>query len=107
MSAVTPVDEIAEDDKQLVEKVEALINAKVTLDHTEVVTKDPTVVGSLIPALLVRVNGGEGAVRVDDGTYVRTGANQGGGYFIVTMKPGQICVLLGHPSVRYFYHNNS
>lgn len=107
MSQTIPVDDIAEDDKKLEEKAGQLVDAKVTLSPKFVDTKDPEVVDSSILAVLVKVNGGEGAVRVDDGTYVRTGANQGDGNFIVTVNPGQICVLLGHPSIRYFRRTSS
>ena len=72
------------------------------MESKEPAAADPQVVDSSVRALLVKKNGGEGAVRVDDGTYVRTGKNQGDGFVIVTVKTGRICVLLGHPSVRYF-----
>ena len=41
----------------------------------------------MILAVLVKVNGGKGAVRVDDETYVQTGVNQGDGYVIITVNP--------------------
>lgn len=79
---------------------------KVTLGPKDVATKDPQVLDSSILAVLVKVNGGEGAVRLGDGTNVRTGANQDPGSVIVTVKPGQICALLGHPSVRFFRNSS-
>ena len=60
------------------------IGAKVTLESKEPAATNPQVVDSSVRALLVKKNGGEGAVRVDDGTYVRTGQNQGDGFVIVT-----------------------
>jgi len=75
---------------------------KVTLGPKNAVTKDPEVLDSSILAVLVKINGGEEAVRLGDGTNVRTGANQGKGHVIVTVKSGEICALLGHPSVRFF-----
>ena len=83
------------------------IGKKAILGPKDVVTKDPEVLDSSILAVLVKVNGGEGAVRLSDGTNVRTGANQDKGYVIVTVKSGQICVLLGHPSVRFFRRGGS
>jgi len=119
MSQITPVDGIADDDKKLEEKAKKLLvktpsrflrsdfdirqeGLKVTLESKEAVTRDPQSVDSSVRALLVKKNGGEGAVRVDDGTYLRTGQNQGDGFVIVTIGTGRICVLFGHPSVRYF-----
>ena len=75
---------------------------KVTLGPKDAVTKDPEVLDSSILVVLVKVNGSERAVRLNDGTNVRTGAKQDKGYVIVALKPGQIYVFFGRPSVRFF-----
>lgn len=55
------------------------VGVKVTLESKEPVTTDPRLVDSSVHALLVKKNGGEGAVRVADRKYVRTSQNQGDG----------------------------
>ena len=116
---ITPVDEIAQDDQKLEERAEQLVRAlsicfdtimsntiqvgvKVKLEPTEAVTKDPQVLDKEVLALLIKKNGGEGAVRIIDGTYIPTGHGQVAGTIIVTREPDQTCVLFGSPSVRYF-----
>lgn len=50
---------------------------KVALGPKDLMTKDPEVLDSSILAVLVKINGGEGTVKLGDGTNVQTGANQG------------------------------
>jgi len=68
-------------------------------------------VHSSIRAILVRKDSAWGAVRVTGpGTpkevpNVVTGPNRAG-YVIVVIKPGQDCMFLKNPSVRYFRPRN-
>ena len=122
MNKIIPVDGIADDDKKLEEKAKAELvktpsrflrsgfnirqkELKVTLESKEAVTKDPQSVEPPVRALLVKRHGGQGAVRVTgvtDGIYLETGKEEKEGIVIVTIGTGRICVLFGHPSVRYF-----
>ncbi len=60
-------------------------------------------------AVLVKKHGAVGAVRVssDPITNVVTGPAQGTRFVIVVIKPGQDCMFLKTPSVRYFRRRNS
>ena len=78
------------------------VGVKVKLELAEAVTKDPEVLDKEVVALLIKKNGGEGAVRIVDGTYIPTGHAQEAGTIIVTRQSDQVCVLFGNPSVRYF-----
>lgn len=78
------------------------IGTKVVLEKTEATTTDPEAIDSSIRAILVRKDGGEGAVRVSNGLYIQTGPQEQKGSVIVKIDTGQICVLFGRPSIRYF-----
>lgn len=64
---------------------------------------------SSVYAMLVKKHGAAGAVRVfsDPVTNVVTGLIQGTGFVIIVIKPGQDCMFLKTPSVRYFRRRNS
>lgn len=85
----------------------------VTLDTTETIGKDIEIVDASFPAVLVRRDSAGGAVYVSGpGTpkeepRVRTGPDQPRGAVILVIKPGQTCVVLGQPSVRYFRPRSS
>jgi len=96
------VDAIAQDNKKLEQKVETETGEQVKIDDDEAQTTDPEAVPSSIRALLVKLNGGVGAIRAASGFYLQTGPEKRKGYDIVVIDKGQICVLFGKPSVRYF-----
>jgi len=95
-------DDIAGDDKKLEQMVAKEIGTQVRIDINEAETSDPDSVHRSIRAILVKVNGGEGAIRGSEGFFLRTGPGQREGYDIVIIDSGQICVLFGKPSIRYF-----
>ncbi len=66
-------------------------------------------VDSSVCAVLVRKDGGGGAVRVTGGMFknVVTGPTQETGFIIVVVKSCEHCMLLGNPSVRYFRRRSS
>ena len=78
------------------------------MDTEEKVGTDFEVVDSSCPAVLVRRDSGGGAVFVagpgipETEPRVRTGPEQGAGFAILIIKPGQTCMFLGRPSVRVF-----
>ena len=73
------------------------------LDSKETIGSDLEQVDSSICAVLVRRNGGAGAVRLYGSQVenIRTGPDQGSGLFVVVIGPGT-CRFFGSPSVRYF-----
>lgn len=95
-------DAIAGYDVSLEDKVKDETGKRVQIDTEEAETSDPESVQPSIRAILVKVNGGEGAIRGSHGFYLRTGPGQGAGYVIVIIDVGEICVLFGKPSIRYF-----
>ncbi|KAI9889399.1 MAG: hypothetical protein M1814_005335 [Vezdaea aestivalis] len=105
----TRVDDIANDNEALEAKARQLLGEDVTLDANEVLGTDFEILDRSICAVLVRKNGGAGAIRVTGGTFknVVTGPTQGTGFVIVTIQAGEDCMLLGTPSVRYFRHCRS
>ncbi|KAF1358481.1 hypothetical protein EJ07DRAFT_179681 [Lizonia empirigonia] len=100
----TPVDEIAEDNEKLQEKVKELTGEELTIDSEDTVGADFKEVGHDIRAVLVRKKSGRGAFRVTGGNAVQnveTGPDKNGAV-IVLIKPGQIGMCLGKPSFRCF-----
>ena len=61
-------------------------------------------VDSSVCAVLVRIHGGGGAVRVNSIPVknIVTGLNGGTGFVIVVIPFGETCRLYGNPSLRYF-----
>jgi len=102
-SQITPVDEIAHNDEELVKKAEELTKMKVKLDPTETIGKSFEIVDSSVCAILVKKNSAPGAVRVDAPGMpnVVTGPREKG-FDIVVIGPGQTCMLYSTPTVRYF-----
>ena len=76
----------------------------VVLDPKETTGTDLEMVDSSVCAVLVRIHGGGGAVRVNSVPVknVVTGPNRGTGYVIVVIPSGETCRLYGKPSLRYF-----
>jgi len=97
-----PADDIAHDDKKCEQKVLTETGTQVRIDSDEAKTTDPESVPSSIRAILVKVDGDAGAIRGSNGFFLRTGPGEGAGHYIVTIDAGQICVLFGKPSIRYF-----
>src|ERR1700761_342964 len=109
-----PADEIASDNTKLEQKVGQEVSNElarmsqdgnafqigtlVKVDTEEAETSDPESLNPSICALLVKVDGGEGAIRGSNGFYLRTGPGEGHGYVIIIIDSGQICVLFGKPS---------
>jgi len=102
-TGATPVDDIAHDDGKLKEKATQLCDHDVGLGP-EIVGTDLETVDSSDCAILIKIHGGGGAVRVfsDEVVNVRTGPNQRSGYVIVVRKPREDC-RFGSPSLRYFH----
>jgi hypothetical protein len=89
------------------------LGGDVVLDP-EKVGADLELADSSVCAVLVKKDGGAGAVRVTGGTLkdgifknIRTGPNYGTGFVIVLVESEQDCMLFGNPSVRYFRRGNS
>lgn len=57
---------------------------------------------SAVCAILVRKDGGAGAVTGGTFDNVVTGPEQGTGYVIIVLKSGKSSMFYGTPSVRYF-----
>jgi hypothetical protein len=74
----------------------------VKIDTNEAETSDPEPLPASIRAILVKINGGKGAIRGSQDFLLLTGPKERKGYDIVTIDTGQICVLFGKPSIRYF-----
>lgn len=105
---IVQVDTIANDEQKLKEKAEELCGEPVGID-TEKIGKDLESVDSSVRAILVRKNGGGGAVRVYGSTIrnVLTGPTEGAGFVIVIIRNDETCRLFGNPSVRYFRRSGS
>ena len=56
---------------------------------------------SSVGAILVRKDGGAGAISGGPYKNVLTGPAEGSGYVMVIIKAGENCVLYGQPSIRY------
>ena len=69
--------------------------------------KDVGIADPLIRALLVTQNCSWGAVRVNSDPITNVVTGNGNGFYIVTIEPGQSCLFLQHPSVRYFRQQGS
>ena len=76
----------------------------VVIDPQETVGTNFEMVPSSVCAVLVKIDGGGGAVRVNSVPVqnVVTGPKQGTGFVIVVIPSGETCRLYGQPSVRYF-----
>ena len=65
-------------------------------------------VPSSIPAIFVRINGGEGSVYMlgenllAKKLFLQTGPEQRAEYVLMIIRSGQSCHFYGEPSVRYF-----
>ncbi|OCL14012.1 hypothetical protein AOQ84DRAFT_359276 [Glonium stellatum] len=102
-SQITPVDDIAQDDHKLEEKATQLSGVDLVIDP-ETIGTDFEMVDSSVRAILVKKHSAGGAVRVF-GNPIRnvvTGPNEGAGFVIVIVGPGETCRLFGSPSIRYF-----
>jgi hypothetical protein len=64
-------------------------------------------VDSSVCAILVRKDGGAGAVTGGTFDNVVTGPTQGTGSVIIVVKSGQSLMFYGTPSVRYFRRRRS
>lgn len=104
---MTSVDDIAHDDQKLKKKAAQLSGEDVILDPKETLGTDFEKVDPSVCAILVKKHGTVGAVRVfsDPVTNVETGRENG--FVIVVIKPGQDCMFLQNPSVRYFRRRSS
>lgn len=99
------VDDIAGDDTLLEAKVKGLTGEDVTLAPTNVELHDlDSVDWNTACALLVKIDGGVGAVYVhgEELDIVMTGPDHGPGWWLITLEQGQNCRFYGQPSVRYF-----
>ncbi len=115
-------DAIADDDEKLKEKVKLLVRKysiipglrrthltqvghDVTLDSEKVGGNFEAVDSSSVCAILLRKDSAWGAVRVYSNPIknIVSGPNQGTGFVIIVIGPGQTCRLFGTPSVRYFH----
>ena len=76
----------------------------VALD-SEKVGENFEAVGPSVCAILLRKDSAWGAVRVYSNPIknIVSGPNQGTGFVIVVIEPGQTCRIFGTPSVRYFH----
>ena len=81
----------------------------VAIDTEETVGTDLEEVDPSVRAVLVRKDGGAGAVRVTGGNLknVVTGPTRGAGFVIVVVPSGENCRFFGNPSVRYFRRRSS
>ena len=72
------------------------------IDSHESSGTDLEMVDSTVGAILVKKDGGAGAISGGPYKNVLTGPGEGSGYVMVIIMPRENCVLYGKPSVRYF-----
>ncbi|KAK5083830.1 hypothetical protein LTR05_006336 [Lithohypha guttulata] len=99
------VDEIAEDEEKLVEKVKTMSGTNVQLDADEATGNNLVLIDSSVCAVLVNLRSAEGTIRITGknvALFVPTGPDEKHKFAIVTIENGQTGMLLGQPSVRYF-----
>jgi len=105
------VNDIAHDNYKLIARLKDKINEDTYLDDDETHGggRNAVFVDSSVRAILVqRRNTREGSIRIDGGSrntplYVQQGPSEEDDYTIVTIEPGQLGILLGNISVRYFH----
>jgi len=104
MAGGTSVDDIADNDQELEKKGTELCGYDVVLDPTWTVGADFEKPDTSVCAVLIKIHGAGGAVRVYSSPMqnVVTGTKRGSGYIIVVIQSGETCMFLGQPSVRYF-----
>jgi len=109
MADGTSVDDIADNDQELEKKGSELCGYNVVLNPTWTVGADFEKLDASVCAVLVKIHGDGGAVRVYSSPMqnVVTGPKRGTGYIIVVIKSGETCRLFGTPSVRYFRRSSS
>lgn len=97
-----PVDNMS--DEGFEKKASDLSGEDLVIDAKETLGKSFETVDSSVRAILVKMDGGGGAVRVfGSGNTVRNVVTgQGAGFVIVVVGVGEECMLFGNPSVRYF-----
>ncbi|KAI9793501.1 MAG: hypothetical protein M1816_007933 [Peltula sp. TS41687] len=102
----TPVDDIALDDQKLEEKASQLYGEDPVKDPTETAGRDFEIVDDSVCAILIRKDGGAGAVSGITSRNIMTGPKQGAGFVMIVIRTGRTCMFLGNPSVRYFRRRN-
>ncbi|KAL8855457.1 MAG: hypothetical protein Q9178_007890 [Gyalolechia marmorata] len=102
LDEVTSVSDIADDDQKLGEKASTSYGEDFILDPRETTGTDFESVDSAVCAILVKKDGGAGAVTSGTFENVVTGPKQGTGHVIIVLKSGKNCMFYGTPSVRYF-----
>lgn len=82
---------------------------EVVVDDCETIGKTFEQVESSVCAILIKRDGGGGAVRVfgDAVRNVVTGPSESPGYVIMVIAPGETCRFLGTPTVRFFRRKSS
>jgi len=103
---VRVVDDIADDNKRLEGLASKLCGKTLVIDPEESSGTDLKMMDSTIGAILVKKNGGAGAVSGGPYKNVVTGPGEQSGYVMVIIKPGENCVLYGQPSIRYLRHSS-
>jgi len=100
----TLVDDIAHKDNELEKKATELCGYEVVLDTNWTVGTDLEELDPSICAVLIKIHGLAGAVRVYSSPMqnIVSGPKRGHGYVITVIKSGETCNLFGTPSVRYF-----
>ena len=85
----------------------------VVLDH-EKIGADLELADSSVCAVLVKKDGGAGAIRITGGIFkdgifknIRTGPNYRTGFVIILVESEQNYILFDNSSVRYFRRGNS
>ncbi|EEQ28598.1 hypothetical protein McanMca71_005376 [Microsporum canis] len=106
------VNEIANDTtierSALERKVKDKIGRNVTLDtNIAIIEALQSVTSLVVPALLLKVHGGAGAVYIHDESAelvdrVKTGPDERQNFQIILLKEGQNCRFYGRPTVWYF-----
>jgi hypothetical protein len=120
MDGGVPVNDIADDDQKLEKRASELVGkiqnsiryiSLNTIQCEEPIKIGPETAGTSLEsvdpsvrAILVKIHGGGGAVRVfgDIIRNVVTGPKEPAGFVILVVRPGESCRLFGSPTVRYF-----
>jgi hypothetical protein len=99
------VDDIAKDEGQLEARARELTGKNVYFARENVQVNDlDSVDCETACAVLVQKDGGAGAVHVHGNKLdiIMTGPDQGEGWWLIVLEPGQSCRFYGQPSVQYF-----